>query len=174
MAVRVHERFAILLAKDSDYPAPIAYYLAHELGHIALGHLQEGNALIDLTDPLESGEDADEEERAADRFALELLTGTPEPTVSTQTRHFTAEQLAQNLLATGQKIQIEPGTLALCFGHTTGNWAKAYGAMKHIYTDSHHVWLEINRIAQRQLHWPAVSEDMGLFIRAVIGGLGDD
>ena len=38
MLVQVGHRFAILLARDANYPAPIAFYLAHELGHAALGH----------------------------------------------------------------------------------------------------------------------------------------
>ncbi len=36
MAVRVGDRSSVLLGKDSSYPATIAFYLAHELGHIAL------------------------------------------------------------------------------------------------------------------------------------------
>lgn len=39
MSVRVGDRFAILLARDAVYPAPIAFHVAHELGHIFLGHL---------------------------------------------------------------------------------------------------------------------------------------
>jgi len=48
MSVRVGDRYAILLARDAVYPAPIAFYLAHELGHILLGHLAEGSAIVDM------------------------------------------------------------------------------------------------------------------------------
>lgn len=173
MAVQVGDRFAILLGKDSDYPAPIAYFLAHELGHIVLGHLEDQAAIVDLQDPLEANGDSDEEERAADRFALELLTGVSEPTVTTETRRYTATQLAQNLLATAHEVRIEPGTLALCFGHSTGDWPKAYAAMKAIYTTKQPVWSEVNQIALRQFDWTAIPEDLAFFVRAVMGGLSN-
>jgi hypothetical protein len=66
MSVQVGERTAILLAKDSSYPAQIAFYLAHEIGHIALGHLSKETAIVDLeSDRLGLG-GTDEEENAAD------------------------------------------------------------------------------------------------------------
>ncbi len=173
MAVRAGNRYAILLGKDSHYPAPIAYFLAHEIGHIAVGHLEKEIAVVDLQDPLEAEDDPDPEERAADRYALELLTGTPEPVVTTQTRRFTAKQLAQNLLDTADEVHIEPGTLALCFGHGTGDWAKAYAAMNAIYTTSQPVWSEVNQIALKELDWTAIPDDFALFIRAVMGGVSN-
>ena len=174
MAVRAENRHAILLGKDANYPAPIAYYLAHEIGHIALGHLKGALAVVDLQDPLEEETRVDDEERAADRFALELLTGTPEPIVTTETKRFTAEQLAQNLLATASSLNVEPGTLALCYGHSTNDWAKAQAAMKYIYTDPHPVWLEVNQVAQREIDWAKISDDFGLFVRAVMGAIRND
>jgi hypothetical protein len=170
MAIRAGVRFALLLGRDSEYPASIAYYVAHELGHIALGHIRDGEAVVDLGDPLESAEGTDQEEDAADRFALELLTGTPKPAVSTETRRFTAAQLAQNVLQTASQVRIEPGTLALCFGHTTGDWPKANAAMRAIYTAPQPVWAEVNQVAARELDWTKIPEDTAFFVRAVIGG----
>jgi hypothetical protein len=174
MAIQVDARSALLLGRDSDYPASIAYYVAHELGHIALGHLKDGEAVIDLGDPLEAVEGADQEEDAADRFALELLTGSPKPAVSTETRRFTAAQLAQNVLQTAPQVRIEPGTLALCFGHTTGDWAKANAAMKAIYAGPQPVWAEVNQIAARELDWTKIPDDTAFFLRAVMGDTGGD
>lgn len=173
MTARVGSRFAILLGKDAQYPAPIAYYVAHELGHIALGHLKNTEALIDLQDPLEADEN-DEEELAADRYALELLTGRPEPVVEVGAKRFTAAQLGRNLLQSSQGLRVEPGTLALCFGHSTGDWAKAYGSMGTIYTNKQQVWTEVNRLAAKQLEWSAMTDDIAMFMRAVMGGVSDD
>jgi Zn-dependent peptidase ImmA (M78 family) len=170
MSVRVGNRFAILLGQDSEYPAPICYFIAHEIGHAALGHIKNESALIDLVDPLESI-DSDHEEQAADRYALELLTGTPTPTVTTETRRFTAKQLARNLLQTAKEVRIEPGTLALCFGHSTGDWKKAYAAMKEIYSTRQPVWEQVNKIALDQLDWVAIPDDLAHFVRAVMGGM---
>lgn len=173
MSVRVGGRFAILLGKDSNYPAPIAYYLAHELGHAAMGHLRDKVAVVDLQDPLEMVGEIDEEEDAADRYALELLTGDPEPSIATDTLRFTTEQLGRNLLETANVVRIEPGTLALCFGHSTGDWSKANAAMKTIYTTAHPVWREVNRLALCELDWSTMSDDISLFVRAVMGSKDD-
>lgn len=171
MAVRVGNRYAVLLGKDAKYPAPIAYYLAHEIGHAALGHLKNETAVVDLRDPLEQGALADDEELAADRFALELLTGNPEFAVSTETRNYTASQLAASVMQTARPLRVEPGTLALCFGHTTGQWRKANAAMRIIYSRGAPVWRAVNAIASQQLDWTAVAGDTAAFLRAVMGGI---
>lgn len=170
MATRISDRYAILLAKDSIYPAPISYYLAHEIAHVALGHIKEGDdAIVDLSDPLDRADKLDREEIEADRFALELLTGRSEPTIATETSSYTAKQLAENLLATANGVRIEPGTLALCFGHSTGNWPKAYAAMKFIYDRTLPAWQVVNTTAANQLDWQKLPGDLSLFLQAVIG-----
>lgn len=50
MTLRQGDRHAVLLAKDSMYPAHIAFYIGHELGHAVLGHLKPGNVVVDLED----------------------------------------------------------------------------------------------------------------------------
>ena len=50
-AVRAKGSHAILLGRDAHYPAPVAFDLAHELGHIMLGHLANHSVLIDDDDP---------------------------------------------------------------------------------------------------------------------------
>jgi hypothetical protein len=174
MSVHLRGRYAILLSKDAVYPASIAFYLAHELGHIALGHIKDGAAVVDLADPLESKNVNDDDERAADRYALELLTGMPEPKIDSLTRHFIAKQLAENVLKTGPEIRIEPGTLALCYGYTTGNWAKVHAAMRSIYARPKPVWEEVNGIAEAQIEWQAISDDLASYLHAVLGGRKDD
>jgi hypothetical protein len=170
MSVRVGSRFAVLLGRDADYPAQVAYYLAHELGHVALRHIKvDSAAIVDLADPLEPAGEVDREEEEADRYALELLTGNPTPIIATATRRFTAEQLAQNVLETGPSLRVEPGTLALCFGHNTTQWPKVFAAMKYIYQEPRPVWPEVNGIAAQQLSWAALPDDTAAFIRTVIG-----
>lgn len=174
MAVQVEGRFVIMLGKDSEYPAPIAYYLAHELGHIALGHLGDRFSVIDLKDPLEATEEWDDEEKAADRYALELLTGNPSPVVTTEAGRYTAPQLAAHLNAVAEELRIEPGTLALCFGHSTKDWPRAMAAMKLVYRNPIPVWSEVNGIASHEIQWDALSDDTIAYIRAVMGGVAVD
>lgn len=169
-AMTVHGKLgsAILLGKDSDYPANLAFYLAHELAHVALGHLQTGDAIVDL-ETLELSPANDAEEFAADEYALELLTGAPRPVVLPHARRYTARQLAADAMASSNELRIEPGTLALCFGYSTSDWRTANAAMKSIYTAPKPAWTEINRIARMQMHTDFITEDSRTYLESVLG-----
>jgi hypothetical protein len=171
MVVKTGERYAILLAKDAMYPAWIAFHLAHEIGHILLGHIVNGTALIDMDDPAERTTQPDEEELAANRFALELLTGNPEFRVEKRGMGSRAEELAQQVLNVGRQIGIEPGTLALCYAHTTKEWQTVQAAMRQIYTGGKPAWSETNHWAHRQLQWDALSDESASFLHAVMEGI---
>jgi hypothetical protein len=173
MTVRVRERSFILLGKDADYPAWIAFYLAHELGHVALGHVDAGHAIVDL-DVGGSVTRDDEEENAADGWALELLTGRSQPIVLSKHGHRSARELARTSLSSGPQLRIEPGTLALCFGYSTGHWATANGALKHIYRTPSPVWQVINAYARDQLKFDEAPAEAVDFLTSVLelAGLG--
>lgn len=169
MAVLVGERAAILLGKDSSYPAHVAFYVAHELGHIALGHLRAGSILVDLDSNKLADSAEDPEEAEADRYALELLTGIPTPTVLSLTGRPSARALGYAALTSADKLGIEPGTLALCFGYSTGNWRIANGAMRFIYSSAKPVWREVNAVAAKQLSLENVPDDAQSYLAAVMG-----
>jgi hypothetical protein len=169
MAVSVGERAAIFIGKDSMYPAHVAFYVAHELGHIALGHLGAGAILVDMeSNKLASGMD-DPEEAEADRYALELLTGTGSPTVLTVGSKPTARGLAHAALTSAGELGIEPGTLALCFGYSTNNWRVANGAMRFIYSSPKPAWREVNAIATQQLPLQESPADTQSYLAALMG-----
>lgn len=167
MTVRVGQRSFILLGKDVVYPAWISFYVAHELGHIALGHIGADEALVDL-DPGDLGPNDDDEEGQADAWALELLTGRQQPTVLPRGDSSSASELARTALSAGTDLQIEPGTLALCFGYSTGDWATASGSLKLIYTTAAPVWRTINAYARDQLHLQDAPPDAAEFVSAVL------
>jgi hypothetical protein len=171
MTVSVGDRCVILLGKDSVYPAPIAFYLAHELGHIALGHVASDRLIVDLEEETPTIADDDEEEQTADAYALELLTGQPRPTVLPDElgARASARELARIALAAADSLRIEPGVLAQCFGYSTGDWQTATGALKTIYTAEIPVWSEVNAIARRQLSLDELSADAFEFLDAVLG-----
>ena len=172
MSVRVGGRNAILLGKDSLYPAQIAFYLAHELAHISLGHLTEESVIVDLEsypNPDPPVAQADPEEVAADAFALEVLTGNPRPVVLPAAAGRGARSLAKAALDAASDLQIEPGTLALCFGYSTGDWATAIASLKHIYASPKPVWQEVNKIALSQLSFPNLPDDTLYYLRHVLG-----
>lgn len=169
MSVRVSDRSAVLLAKESMYPAPIAFYLAHEVAHIALGHLSRETAIVDLeSDSPAIGSD-DQEEEAADRFALQLLTGRPDPQVLSSGGAYNAPGLADAVLRAAPGLRIEPGTLALCFGYSTRNWAVVNSAMRFIYPSARPVWAEVNKLASHELTLDEVPSDARTYLAAVLG-----
>jgi hypothetical protein len=181
MTVRVNDRSAILLARDAQYPAQIAFYLAHELGHILLEHLGSEAVLVDFeapssrgsglqTDNVEAPILPDFEEFMADSFALELLTGESDPKVLPMAHAGNARSLADVVLRSAEGLRIEPGTLALCYGYSTGAWNVAIASLKYIYTSVQPVWESINKVALRQLSLDEVHEDLRMYLLSVLGG----
>ncbi len=171
MTVRVADRSVILLAKDSMYPAHVAFYLAHELAHILLGHLARDTSIVDLESEHPVFSTVDPEEIDADRFALQLLTGRTDPRILPSSGSYNAPALADAALKTAPAVQIEPGTIALCFGYSTQNWAVANSALKFIYSDPKPVWAEVNRLAARELDLDMIPADARSYLNAVLGGL---
>lgn len=172
MAVDLADRSVVLLGKDSDFPPQIAFYLAHELGHIALGHLGNDEQIVDLEAKTWISHGDDGEERDADAFALELLTGRSEPTVlpAFQGRR-SARELAEISLKSSLELGIEPGVIAQLFGHSTEDWELASASLNHIYEAGKPVWNEVNQIARNQINLDEVPADARDFLGVVLGDL---
>ena len=169
MAVRVGPRCAILIGRDSNYPPHIAFYVAHELAHIALGHLENSTTLVDFDRHSVADLDADQDELAADRYALDLLTGRPNLEVSSLTGSASARALAEVSQESAVTLGIEPGTLALCFGYSTQKWEIANGAMQYIYSSNIPVWRVINDVALDQLSFGDIPKDTRSYLGQVLG-----
>lgn len=118
---------SIVLTSMRDSPPWIAYHLAHELGHLLLGHVRAGD------EPIVDGDgdpnDTDAEEQAANAFALEILTGHASPTFEAE-YGLTAERLAEAAPNFGAEHRINPGTLALVYGFSAKRMGVAMGALK--------------------------------------------
>lgn len=114
VVVDVDGRPAIALTKNQSQSSWLLFHLAHEIGHIACGHLQPGETLIDEKIN-ESEEGADEQESEADAYALELLTGSADRCYYSRGR-MTANNLAMQARKIGREQQVSPGHIVL-------NWA---------------------------------------------------
>jgi hypothetical protein len=168
MVVKVDDRYAILLGRDARYPAPIAFTLAHELGHAMLNHLRDATALVDLKDPA-TVVNTDQQEKEADLFALSLLTGRSEPIITTSLANFNAPTLASAVIKAAPSYKIEPGTLALCVAHGTGAWPMAMSALKFIYNNPAPIWQNVNAFANTQLEWDAIGSESSEYLENVMG-----
>lgn len=161
-------RQAILLSRDARYPAVTAFTLAHEIGHVALGHVREADIIIDAEDPAR-GAGGDEEEHAADQYALELLMGSADPEISTNFDDFNSAELAHVVLRSGPEHGIDPGTLALAIAHRRNVYPIAMAAMRFIYPHPSPVWQMVNRVASRNLRLDVADDDSVEFLSRVLG-----
>lgn len=170
MSVALESRFAIIIGRASKYPAWIAFILAHELGHIFSGHVTTESAVLEMDNPLNI-EAPDEEERAADRFALELLTGDPNFTVVPEIRHYSATEVASAATEQCRELAVDPGILTLCLAYSTKRWPQSMAALKKI-PEQHlpeDVGIRINEIASQQIDWDTLSDESAAYIQAVMG-----
>jgi hypothetical protein len=174
MAVRLGARHVILVARESGVAAQYMFHVAHELGHISLGHLKHTTAIIDA-DPHDEGAANtlvdDQEEIKADEFAQELLTGHSTFRVDRSsfpgvTGLGTARELAARALEVGYQEHVDPGHVVMCFGETTGEWALAQAAAKLIPHQDEKPGTLVNKIFWAQMD--ELSEDQSAdFLRAV-------
>jgi Zn-dependent peptidase ImmA (M78 family) len=168
MTVRVGGRFVILVGLETRFLAQAAFLIAHEIGHIVFRHVSESVALVDVEDPYDSGH-SDDEETLATRYALELLTGSPEPTIEASVESFSARQLAVAAMGQAATERIDAGALALGLAHATGRWAQGFGALKLIPPGSVDVGEAINQVARHQLNWAQMSHESHSYLEKVLG-----
>jgi hypothetical protein len=75
MVFKVGEKYAIALGRKTGSSCMQAFNLFHELGHIVSGHLLDSDtAYVDVSIDKDT---EDEKETEANRFAVEVFTGTP-------------------------------------------------------------------------------------------------
>ena len=172
IAVRIGRRHAILVARESGVPAQYMFHVAHELGHIALDHLKGTSAIVDA-DPFDENNAADElvdddEERSADAFAQQLLTGIESFHVGRDwdSAPGRAHELARMAISVGADLKVDPGHVVMSFGHSTGDWALAMAAAKKLGGQDEAPATLVNRVMWDQLS--GVQDEHALhFLRAV-------
>lgn len=110
MVVYCGERPVILVTtKRAEVPAVMQFILAHEMGHLACDHIARGSALVDEKVSVE-GEVDDEQEKDANRYAVDLLSGGINIRLP---RLIRAEELARAANEYGARNQIEPGHVVM-------------------------------------------------------------
>lgn len=175
IAVRIGSRHAILVARESGVEAQYMFHVAHELGHIALGHLADAAAIVDAdpTDPDNNAEELvdDEEEVAADAYAQALLTGSSNFQVVRDTllgtaHTGTARELASLAISSARSLGVDPGHIVMCFGYSTGDWALATAASALLPAQAEKPGTLVNRVLWQQLGGPS-DEQATAYLHAV-------
>jgi len=137
--------------------------LAHELGHISLGHVNEGHSIVDRKIDLESD---NEDEKAANRFALELLTGDPECKIVPTGRNLNANELATAASRYGVHHKIDPFHIVLNYGYSKQHWGVANAAIKLIAKNELTDQRVINESLRKYLDLDELNEDNIDFLEA--------
>lgn len=132
----------LVTTKKAEQPAWMLFVLAHEMGHVALRHLDEcdGGSIVD--EKVSEDEDgvADPQEVAANAYALQLLTGG-ERSVFSLKHLMKAEALAEAAMRFGRERHIDPGHVVLnAVRNTTvggkSPWGLGTSALKHLDHES--------------------------------------
>lgn len=171
MVVQTNDRPVIVLSKTADLWAWQLFVLAHEVAHVALGHVESDEILIDAELGKESYamEDPDADERAADAFAIAVLNGRPDATYRVSSERVNAPTLAKAAFEHGKPQKIDPGHIVLNFAHRSGNWPVGVAAAKILQGDQPPAAVVINDAMWRQFAPDDFSDDTLEFLRRATG-----
>jgi Zn-dependent peptidase ImmA (M78 family) len=128
LAIRIDGRFAVVLSRKG-HPSELLFHLAHELGHIARGHLSNDGFLADQKIGTGNLDDADEKE--ADAYAIRLLNGR-EVRSDTEACNISPQQLYQAAKELSKNQRVDIGHIILNYAHTQNQFPVAKAALKFI------------------------------------------
>ncbi|HGH4644633.1 TPA: ImmA/IrrE family metallo-endopeptidase [Enterobacter roggenkampii] len=160
VAIKVSDRPVIALTKRHKHASALLFSLAHELGHIACGHLDRNSLLID--EKINEDDVDNPQEREANSFAIELLNGRPDAAFYSHYR-VSADVLADGAMRIARQNQVDPGHVALNYAKTMGRnggnyYPVCFSALNLLYPDL--TWPEqANRTFLKFVDEEKVSED---------------
>lgn len=140
-ALAVGARPAIVIAKKNASKAWLSFILAHEVAHIALGHLGPDSSIVDVSLQQEStfavdGERSIAQEAQADDYALVALGGSAADAVQRRwSDRASAVELAVNARKAAQPTGCAAGHLILRYAFRTRRWPEAASALRFLHED---------------------------------------
>ncbi|MDP9107056.1 MAG: ImmA/IrrE family metallo-endopeptidase [Candidatus Eremiobacteraeota bacterium] len=157
LVYRVKGRYVVIVARtiDAGAGARASFIIAHELGHIALGHVLENTGIIDDSSDEERHRDA---EAAADGFAAEVLSGGRYDRVW-RGRAKRADTMAERAETFGKKWNIDPGVLLWRCAFEEALWPNAAAASRYLKALPVPTHQFINDVARKNIDTSRVSED---------------
>lgn len=159
LVVRDGGRFAIVLSK-MGHPAYLLFYVGHELGHIAHGHLSADGFVAD--EKIDEGS-PDVDEREADTYATCLLNGRDLRYTATG-KIINARFLCQAAISKGKEWHVDPGHIIANYGHNQKSYALANSALAELGPPSHGAAV-VNDAFYRALEPGLLSDDQLALLR---------
>lgn len=155
MVTRCAQNPVVVLSLRDKSPSRLAFILAHELGHLALRHLDECETISDEEIMPDDLEDSDEGE--ANEFAAELILGEPDK-IYYFPQSMTAELLAHSATEKAKRDQNDPGAIAWNYGwYRKSHFPVARKAAGILELGTNALEL-VNQHLNKQLDWECLSD----------------
>jgi hypothetical protein len=172
-ALNVDDRPAIVLAIRNDSKAWLSFLLAHELGHLCLGHVARDTALVEgsLTDSAEFdvGSERDSQEADANAFAHALLGGEAiDSAIAQWGERLPAVNLAAQATMAARPLRTAPGHLILRHAFRTHDWPTARIALRFLQDDLD-AQSSLVETMRREIDTNLIAEDMQDFVESLTG-----
>lgn len=151
----------ILIAANHKIRSKLAFILAHELGHLALGHLQD-NLLIDNSINPDS---LIQEEKEANEFAERLLLGNCD--CSFKNQDFKSDSVQYACSKASENKGVEPSMIILSYAWHHGDWKIAGKALKDL--DSKDGTQIINQKLAQKINWDKFDNDTYEYLEFILG-----
>ncbi|NES65971.1 MAG: ImmA/IrrE family metallo-endopeptidase [Okeania sp. SIO2D1] len=155
----------IILSSTYTQPALIAFDLAHELGHLVLGHLQDGL----LVDEEINSNCNDDEENQANKFATELLLDNCAHCLENNDiyNHEQLIKLAQEKAK--ENPTVEPEFIVLNHAwHHPNNWGNANKALDKLDPERKGQQI-INEYLADRIDWDKLNDENYEYLERVLG-----
>lgn len=172
-AMLVNDRPVIVIAKKKSSRAWLSFILAHEIGHLALGHVKPNSSIVDISlqesSTYAAEGAADKQEREADEFALQLLGGAAmERLVASWPGNAQPVDLAVEARQGSKDLGVEAGHLILRHAFATRRWPESMLALRFISEDVNPEAALLGQLAEH-IDIDQVSEDLQDLVTQVTG-----
>lgn len=117
LAISIDRKPVIVLTSKYKH-GYLVFDLAHELGHILLGHTDEE---IVIDEKISFSSSIKEREYEANKFALEILTGN---TINLGKTYHNPSHIADYCIKYGKENKIDPLHIALNIAHNRNSWSQ--------------------------------------------------
>jgi Zn-dependent peptidase ImmA (M78 family) len=170
-------RPVIATGKSHSSWAWMAFVIAHELGHIVSGHVEEGDTLVD--GKITPSDDDDQQEKEADRFAVELIYGKDDVNYM-QPGFVTPNNLVSYAIKQAKKDIVNPASIVLNHGWYKKKaastkkdkeivWATAQRAIMELEEGLESGTTLINSYLEQGLNWDLLSDDNCEYLERIVG-----
>jgi hypothetical protein len=127
VSIMIKERPVIILSKSHKYPSWYLFELAHEIGHIALGHLKKEGIILDENLDRSSN---DKMEKEADAYALSILEGND--LKSYFPKKLSPSGLYRLAIGLSNTLKINPGFIILSYAEYINDYAFGNAALRFL------------------------------------------